>query len=605
MTINDVKGTALSTPPEALPVKLWPVLKIYLRPYWKRLAVVQLFAFVWSIDGMLMPVITSKIIAAISGVADKAVAFDQALPWMIAYIAMWPLMEIGYRGAGFLGARTLPHIRASIQADLFRRLHTQDYGFLIDHQAGGLLSKIRDVSDGVMKLIDEVLWQFNNIILLITISLGILLVVNPWFALLTLILASSYVLVAVVFSKRVTEAGAKAAEARSTLAGHIVDSVGNFLAVRSFAIRRSEFAAYDKLQEGERYALYRSVNLVEKIRLIYGALGMLLIGVLLMGGSFYGWYHGWVTVADIVLLNGLTMVILQRLWFLCNELPNLLQAIGAAQKALQLLSVPPTIVDVPDAVALQVSNGEIVFDDVMFGYRESPLFNHLSVTIKAGQKVGLVGYSGGGKTSFVRLIMRLFDVRAGRIMIDGQDIATVTQDSLRQAISFIPQDPELFHRTVRENILIGKPAATDAEVAEAAQRAHADGFIAALPQGMASVVGERGVKLSGGQRQRIAIARVAIRNAPILILDEATSALDSVTEVAVQDSLHELMAGRTTLVIAHRLSTLMHMDRILVFDKGKLVEDGSAQELIARGGIFKTLWDAQVGGFLQDKPNEV
>jgi ATP-binding cassette subfamily B protein len=228
----------------------------------------------------------------------------------------------------------------------------------------------------------------------------------------------------------------------------------------------------------------------------------------------------------------------------------------------------------------------------------------MSVTIPAGQKVGLVGYSGNGKTTFANLILRLFDVTSGRILIDGQDIREVTQESLRAQISLIPQDPFLFHRTLLENIRYGRLDASEQDIITAAQKAHAHEFIAKLPQGYESLVGERGVKLSGGQRQRIAIARAILKNAPILILDEATSQLDSITESKIQDSLWQLMQDKTAIVIAHRLSTLLHMDRILVFGQGKIIEDGTHQDLLAKQGVYKTLWDMQVGGFLPDGPME-
>ncbi|WP_291398139.1 ATP-binding cassette domain-containing protein [Acinetobacter sp.] len=236
--------------------------------------------------------------------------------------------------------------------------------------------------------------------------------------------------------------------------------------------------------------------------------------------------------------------------------------------------------------------------------RVQSLFFKINLSNTAGQKVGLVGYSGGGKSTFVNLILRLYDVTDGAILIDGQDIRDVTQDSLRENIAMIPQDPSLFHRSLMENIRYGRADSTDEEVIEAAKKAHAHEFISALPQGYDSLVGERGVKLSGGQRQRIAIARAILKNAPILILDEATSQLDSVTESLIQESLWELMQNKTTIVIAHRLSTLLHMDRILVFDKGKIVEDGTHSELLAKAGLYKTLWDAQVGGFLGDEKTE-
>ncbi len=262
----------------------------------------------------------------------------------------------------------------------------------------------------------------------------------------------------------------------------------------------------------------------------------------------------------------------------------------------------PEFQDLPGAYELKVTKGIISFDRVLFHYKGiTPLFHNKSVIIEAGQKAGLVGYSGSGKSTFVNLILRLYDVTEGYILIDGQDIRGCTQDSLRKNIAMIPQDPSLFHRTLMENIRYGRIDANDESVVEAAKRAHAHEFIAKLPQGYNSLVGERGVKLSGGQRQRIAIARAILKNAPILILDEATSALDSVVESDIQQSLWELMQGKTTIVIAHRLSTLLHMDRILVFDMGKIVEDGTHTELLAMNGMYKTLWEAQVGGFLLDQ----
>ena len=273
--------------------------------------------------------------------------------------------------------------------------------------------------------------------------------------------------------------------------------------------------------------------------------------------------------------------------------------------------LPLEILDKPNAITLNCTHGQITFDNVQFHYKGTePLFQNKSIEINAGQKVGLVGYSGGGKSTFVNLILRLYDVTDGAIMIDGQDIRDVNQDSLRENIAMIPQDPSLFHRSLMENILYGRIDASDEEVIEAAKKAHAHEFITMLPQGYDSLVGERGIKLSGGQRQRIAIARAILKNAPILILDEATSQLDSVTESLIQESLWELMqgqtdtSGKTTIVIAHRLSTLLDMDRILVFDKGKIVEDGTHSKLLAKAALYKSLWDAQVGGFLDDEKKD-
>lgn len=274
---------------------------------------------------------------------------------------------------------------------------------------------------------------------------------------------------------------------------------------------------------------------------------------------------------------------------------------GTVDQALAILDTAPEIQDATNAKKLNVVKGEVSFKNVQFHYKGvTPLFENVNITIHAGQKVGLVGYSGSGKTSFVNLILRLYDIDGGQILIDNQNISLVLQDSLRENIGMIPQDPSLFHRSLAENIRYGSESSSDAEVIDAAKRAHAHEFIEKLPEKYASLVGERGVKLSGGQRQRIAIARAILKNAPILILDEATSQLDSLTENYIQDSMWQLMQSKTTIIIAHRLSTLLHMDRILVFDKGKIIEDGAHDQLLARDGLYKTLWTTQVAGFIPE-----
>jgi ABC-type multidrug transport system fused ATPase/permease subunit len=270
-----------------------------------------------------------------------------------------------------------------------------------------------------------------------------------------------------------------------------------------------------------------------------------------------------------------------------------------------MLIVPREIRDEPAASELAVPRGEVVFDDITFAYdAKQPVFAGMNLTIRAGQRVGLVGHSGAGKTTLITMLMRLYEVQRGAIRIDGQNIAAVTQASLRRSIGLIPQDVILFHRTLMENIRYGRPGASDAEVLRAAERAHAHEFITALPEGYRTMVGERGVKLSGGQRQRIAIARVMLKDAPILLLDEATSALDSEVEAAIQASLYRLMEGKTVIAIAHRLSTIAAMDRLIVLDNGRVVEEGDHKTLLARGGLYARLWAHQSGGFLGDGNDE-
>lgn len=274
---------------------------------------------------------------------------------------------------------------------------------------------------------------------------------------------------------------------------------------------------------------------------------------------------------------------------------------GEIEEGLDEVLIPHEIVDQKNATTLITKGGKITWENVDFTYGAQHVFEDFNLTIKPGQRVGLVGHSGAGKTTFVSLLLRQHEVTGGAILIDGQNIAAVTQDSLRNNIAVVPQEPMLFHRSIRENIAYGKPDATDEEIIAVAKKAEAHEFISALSEGYDTLVGERGVKLSGGQKQRIAIARAMLKNAPILILDEATSALDSESEVAIQKALHELMEGKTVIAIAHRLSTLREMDRIIVLDKGEIVEDGTHQELSRGNGIYARLWDHQAGGFLQEE----
>jgi len=313
------------------------------------------------------------------------------------------------------------------------------------------------------------------------------------------------------------------------------------------------------------------------------------------------WGRGEISVAEFVVASTTTLLIINEARNHSRRFLEFFEYIGNVANGVHTLVKPHEVVDQPGAQRVWVERGRIEFRDVSFGYTDEQLiFQHLNVTIPAGQRVGLVGFSGSGKSTFVSLILRLYDPQGGQILIDGHDIKAMTQNSLHSQLSLIPQDPNLFHRTLMENIRYGRLEATDEEVVDAARKAHADGFIRNIKGQYSSLVGERGVKLSGGQRQRIAIARVVVKNAPILILDEATSSLDSITEQAIQETLNEVMQGKTVIVVAHRLSTIAHLDRILVFDQGRIVEDGTHDELLALGGSYHRLWSRQAGGFVLD-----
>ncbi|MDP5370048.1 MAG: ATP-binding cassette domain-containing protein [Pseudomonadota bacterium] len=382
--------------------------------------------------------------------------------------------------------------------------------------------------------------------------------------------------------------------------GQIVDILTNIMSVHLFAAKSIETQKLKihiddyVVADQRRDWCFLTISAIQGLSfVVYQAISFVLL--------IRGFKEGVITAGDFALLLTINVPIVQCLWSLSGKMLEFSNLWGNIMQGLTVALAPLEIQDKSDAKQLIVTKGQIIFDTVGFHYKGSePLFANKSITIEPGQKVGLVGYSGGGKTTFCNLILRLYDVTDGRILIDEHDIRDVTQDSLRANIGMIPQDPSLFHRTLMDNIRYGKSDATDAEVITAAKSAHAHDFILKLPNDYDSLVGERGVKLSGGQRQSVAIARAMLKNAPILILDEATSQLDSVTERDIQDSLWNLIQGKTAIVIAHRLSTLLHMDRILVFDGGKIVEDGTHDELLVRDGLYKTLWNAQVGGFLPE-----
>ena len=312
-----------------------------------------------------------------------------------------------------------------------------------------------------------------------------------------------------------------------------------------------------------------------------------------------------VTIGDFALILTITMSIFQAMWHLANKIVDVYKNIGRCYQAMSLIEVKHEIIDQDNAKNLVVKNGAIEFKNVTFSYKNStPIFSNQNIKISAGSKVGLVGYSGSGKSTFVNLILRLYDIAAGDILIDNQSIKAVTQDSLRHNISMIPQDISLFHRSLMDNIKYGNVDASEEDIIKASKQAHCHEFISNLHKGYDTLVGERGIKLSGGQRQRIAIARAFLENAPILILDEATSSLDSVTERYIQDSLHLAIQNRTTIIIAHRLSTLLEMDRVLVFKDGEIIEDGSHDNLLAANGHYAKMWAMQSNGFLPNDEKE-
>lgn len=524
------------------------------------------------------------------------------LLWPIAaYFGLIILYNVNFRFWDFICLRLFPNLKAEMTTALTAYTSQHSYSYFQNNFAGSLVNKIKDIAKGVESTLQIVIDRFLSHFLALIFACITLATVHPLIGLILFVWACAFISFSFWSMRRTVQLSHRFSQAVSQVVGDIVDQLSNIVNVRLFARNGYE----------DRYLRNRLATTVERdidlqwfrlnVASIRGGLiFMMAVSCILV--LVWGRKQGLVSVGDFGLVFVLLGTISQAFWLLASEFATYAETYGQMKQGLVIIEESHEIQDVIDAKQLQVTKGNIVFDQVNFQYPDSsPLFAGKSITLSTGQKVGLVGYSGSGKSTFVNLILRLFDVQSGQILIDGQDISKCTQDSLREQIAMIPQDPVLFHRTLKENIGYGKIEATESEIIQAAKQAHAHEFISELSQQYESLVGERGVKLSGGQRQRIAVARAILKNVPILILDEATSALDSVTEQYIQQSLHELMQDRTTIVIAHRLSTLAAMDRILVFDKGQIIEDGPHEKLLKAKGHYAKMWQMQAQGFLPDE----
>jgi ATP-binding cassette subfamily B protein len=556
-----------------------------------------LFAVVWAIDISLRPYIIKSIIDTIS---------DHQLPNSFQILLLFTGIYILVLTIGVLFTSFNDYIWLKLNSDLklyigdrlISKLMLQSHIFYQNRFAGSISNKVNDIIKTVPDLIRILIEKFFGYLLALIIATYTLWKTNPLFGVVFVFWTTIYIILTIKINSKSKELCKETAETRSKVIGYLVDMLNNMTSVQLFNnenFEKEKFSEsmkiYINAYQARGWFFIKLFNIQGASFIIYQLFCLYLLVV--------GFKNKIISPGDFALVLTLNISILDFLKSLSKDI-NTFSDLGAnVVQGLSVINSTIEIKDKPDATPLQVTEGKIVFDKVQFSYKDRELvFKETSIEIKAREKVGLVGYTGGGKSTFANLILRLFDVTSGCILIDGQDIRNVTQESLKKSIGIVPQDAFLFHRSLMENIRYGNIEASDEEVIEAAKCAHAHEFIQSLPSKYDSLVGERGIKLSGGQRQRIAIARAFLKNAPLLILDEATSHLDTVTEGLIQKSFINLMKDKTAIVIAHRLSTLLYMDRILVFNEGKIIDDGTHEKLLKSCNFYERLWREQVKGLI-------
>lgn len=506
----------------------------------------------------------------------------------------WLLRRI----SGFFNSYFQANVMAGLRLQSFSYMMGHSHSFFANNFGGSLTQKINKYARAFEKLVDRLV---NDGLPLVTRSIGTIVAIYtliPKYAFILSIFCIVFLVTALIYTRFKLKYDIIAAQSDTKTTGALADSISNHSSVQLFAGHDYEKERVgDVIQKQKKFTLFNWYlwEGLGSIQSFYSLIIELVIFLTVIGD----WKLGLITLPIIVLLQGYLIRLIENLWSFSSIVRTFYDSFADAQEMALVLDTPYGVEDKITRV-LENTKGEVVFDNVTYIYdkNNTKIFDNFSLIIPAGQKIAVVGSSGAGKSTFVNLLMRLFNLTAGKILIDGIDISSISQKNLREQIAFVPQGPILFHRTLMENIRYGRRSATDEEVKEVAHMAHCDKFIDKLPHGYDTYVGERGIKLSGGERQRVAIARAILKNAPILVLDEATSALDSESEMLIQDALHNLIKNKTTIIIAHRLSTVRTMDRIIVIEDGKIIEDDSHNQLINKNeGIYKKLWNLQAGGF--------
>lgn len=586
--------------------------KFTLTTYWqhakkyksKLLIIYPLMTVAQIAEDIIAPIIVSGILTKLAQNNIEALAFSKIWPLLLIIT----LIELSAHLLWNVVVRTFWRTQDIIQRDLamtvFTHLNTMSYRFYSDRFAGSLVNQSNKFVGSFERLTDPLTWNIYKLIVSFVFTSIVLFSKAPAVVIAIMLIATIYIPVVWKFRKKQIPFNKKWASAETKRTGQLADNISNIMAVKSFANEKFEEKRMQIRSQDVHERSMDTMHINMRQELVSGALqrsiniSVIIISVVLA-------VKGKIEVGTIYLALTFTTAILRRLWDLNNTFRQFTRVFGDSSDMAEILQMEPEVADPAIPVPFRAEQGLIQLKNVTFWYPDNggtnTLFDKLSLTIAPGEHVGLVGPSGGGKTTVTKLLLRFMDIQDGSICIDGQDITQISQADLRRSITYVPQEPLLFHRTIAENIAYGNRIASKRAIESAAKKAHAHDFIMTLPEGYNTLVGERGVKLSGGQKQRIAIARAMLKNAPILVLDEATSALDSESEALIQDALWKLMQNKTAIVIAHRLSTIQKMDRIIVLDKGAITEQGPHKQLVKnKKGLYARLWSRQSGGFLQE-----
>ncbi|MES2436934.1 MAG: ABC transporter ATP-binding protein [Patescibacteria group bacterium] len=573
-----------------------------IKPHWVAVTFMWLTAILAAALQVFIPLLYKEFFDILSQTANRSevVPLLKEVIFQILFINV--LFFIALRTTTFCDSYVQNRIPAQLKQTSFNYLINHSYTFFSNNFGGSLVQKVGRYTRGFNKLMDSITWSLIPITVNVVGVGFVLWKIEPRVASAMLVWAMLFLGWNYIFARYKSKYDILVAEADSKVTGRLADVITNSSTVQLFTANKYESDEFsDVVEKHIKLSLFtwRIYNVNQAIQ--SGLIIALEFFVFYIAIRY--WEIGVFSVGTFVLIQAYILGLTERLWGFARVIRAMYESYADAKEMVDIFNTPHEIQDIPGAHDIVIKDGIIEFKDLEFSYNQTRnVLNKINLHIKSGEKVALIGPSGAGKSTFVRLIMRLYEITGGEILIDDQNIAKVTQESLRSYISLVPQDPILFHRSLKENIRYGRRDATDEEVIEAAKLSHSHEFIKDLPLGYDTLVGERGIKLSGGERQRIAIARAILKNAPILILDEATSSLDSESESYIQEALDVLMKGKTTIVIAHRLSTIRKMDRIIVVDGGQILEQGSHDELLTQeNSLYKKLWNLQAGGFLKDQ----